>query len=259
LDVLKGKYPNGKGGVNILKHQKSADAVTVPGAARGWEEFYNKHSSGKFSFAELLEPAAKMAEEGFPVAPITSVAWSNGVEQDIKKWVSEEDLKNGNVPLTINGQGPRPGDVMKNPDMARVLRSLGEHGATMGFYNAFPGQAIVDSVQKHGGCMTMDDLTEDLTQCTFPESIYVEYRGLKVHQIPPNGQGIAGLIALSGLNALEESGEIPRSKASRNLTGWKSSQTWHAMIEMMRLGFADARCKFIIVCEQLRLAVSFTV
>ena len=228
-------------------HRKSVDAVTVPGAARGWEEFYNRHSSGKFTFADLLEPAAKLAEEGFPVAPITAVAWSSGVENDIKKWISEEDLKEGNVPLTIDGSGPKPGDVMKNPDMARVLRSLGEQGATKGFYQSFPGQAIVDVVRKLGGCMTMEDLNDDLTKCTFPESIHIEYKGLKVHQIPPNGQGIAGLIALSGLNALEKSNKIPPIEASRTLCGWKSSQTLHAMIEMMRLGFGDARA---FVCDE---------
>lgn len=139
---------------------------------------------------------------------------------------------------------------MRNLDMARVLRSLGAKGATEGFYEAFPGRNIVKAVQKHGGCMAEDDLKECLTQCTFPESIFVEYKGLKLHQIPPNGQGIAGLIALSGLSALEQNGLIPalnEDAVSKDATGWKSSQTWHAMIEMMRLGFADARA---FACDQ---------
>jgi len=246
LDLLKKVLPDGKGGVDANRHRKSVHSITVPGAARGWEDFYARHSSGKFTFAELLEPAAQLAEQGFPVAPITSVAWSNGVEQDIKKWCSKQDA-NSQVPLSIDGRGPLPGEIFKNADMAAVLRSLGENGATKGFYEGFPGQAIVDAVQKHGGHMTMDDLKEEDTQCTFPESISVEYKGLKVHQIPPNGQGIAGLIALSGLNALEESGLIPPCVSNPQGSGWQSPQTWHAMIEMMRLGFADARA---FVCDE---------
>ncbi len=251
LDVIKEKYPNGQGGVDVELHRKSVDAVTVPMAARGWEEFYNRHASGKFTFGELLEPAAKLAEDGFPVGPFTAVSWSAGLERDIKKWIDLDD-ENADVPLSVEGtrRGPRAGEIIKNPDMAKVLRSLGEHGATKGFYESFPGECIVNALQKHGGCIVLDDMKEDLTQCTFPESISVEYKGLKVHQIPPNGQGIAGLIALSGLNALEESGQIPPldgDAAKKDCTGWTSAQTWHAMIEMMRLGFADAR-KF--VCDE---------
>lgn len=230
--------------VDIDAHRKSVHAITVPGAARGWEEFYNRHASGKFTFAELLEPAAQLAENGFPVAPMTAVSWNKGVENDVKKWHGDEEY----IPMTTDGKnGPKPGDIFKNPDMARVLRCLGEFGATKGFYEGVAGKAIVDAVQSHGGLMTMEDMIEEHTQCTFPESISVEYKGLKVHQIPPNGQGIAGLIALSGLKALEDGNHIPAPKCNATGTGWESEQTMHAMIEMMRLGFADAR-KF--VCDQ---------
>jgi len=90
-------------------------------------------------------------------------------------------------------------EIFKNADMAKVLQSLGEHGNTKCFYEAYPGQVIVDIVQKHGGYMTMDDLKEEYTQCTFPDSISVKYKGLRVHQIPPNGQGITGLMRLVDL------------------------------------------------------------
>lgn len=180
------------------------------------------------------------------MAPLTAKFWGDGLE-DVKKWVSEEDKALGKIPLSVNGRAPRPGDLVKNEDMARVLRSLGAHGATKGFYDAFPGRAIVRAVQKHGGCMTMEDLSEERTKSTFPESISVEYKGFRLHQVPPNGQGIAALIALSGLDALEKSHLVPPSLPNLDGTGWKSSQTWHAMIEMMRLGFADARS---YACDQ---------
>lgn len=244
LDLLRQKYPDGKGNVNLDLFRKSVDAVTVPCAAAGWEAFYKRHGSGTMTFGELLEPAAKLAEEGFPVAPLTSQNWSDGVKSDIQKWIKP----NEKVPLTVDGvNGPKPGQIIKNPELARVLRSLGAHGARKGFYESFPGQAIVNAIQKHGGVMTMDDLSEDLTECTFPDSIFVEYKGLKVHQIPPNGQGIAGLIALCGFDALEASGVIPKPERESGNRGWKDTQTYHALLEMMRLGFADARS---YVCDE---------
>lgn len=244
LDALRQKYPNGMGGVHLDQFKKSVDAVTVPCAAAGWEAFYKRHGSKTMTFAELLEPAAILAEEGFPVAPLTSKNWSDGVESDIKKWIKPH----AKVPLTVDGvHGPKPGQIIQNPELARVLRSLGAHGARKGFYESFPGQAIVNAIQKHGGVMTMDDLSEDLTACTFPDSISVEYKGLKVHQIPPNGQGIAGLIALSSFEALESSGAIPKTERESGIGGWKDAQTYHALLEMMRLGFADARS---YVCDE---------
>ena len=212
LDLLREKLPDPEGeyGIDSEAFRKSVFSVTVPGAARGWEDFYHMYASKKFSFLELLEPAAQIAEEGFPVGLITSHCWNEGLEDDIKKWCSPEDIENGNVPLSINGSAPKEGEIMVNKDMARVLRSLGEHGATKGFYESFVGEAIVEAVQKHGGVMTTDDLKEDKTQSTFPEPISVEYRGVKLHQVPPNGQGISGLVALSGLESLERKGLVLR-------------------------------------------------
>eukprot|EP00541_Cyclophora_tenuis_P012975 CAMPEP_0116578646 /NCGR_PEP_ID=MMETSP0397-20121206/21824_1 /TAXON_ID=216820 /ORGANISM="Cyclophora tenuis, Strain ECT3854" /LENGTH=192 /DNA_ID=CAMNT_0004108063 /DNA_START=149 /DNA_END=723 /DNA_ORIENTATION=+ len=68
----------------------SPHSVTVPGAARGWEDTILKFGSGKFSFAEIVEPAAKLAEEGFPVSPITSHHWASGKSQ-LDQWKSKSD------------------------------------------------------------------------------------------------------------------------------------------------------------------------
>ncbi len=247
LDILKEKIPdpNSEYGIDVTKFSKGVFSITVPGAARGWEDFYKAYASKKFTFAQLLEPAAKLAEDGFPVGLVTAQFWE-GWLHDVTKWSTEEEIKKGNVPLTINGRAPKAGEIMVNKDMASVLRSLGKYGATKGFYESFPGKAIVDAIQKHGGVMTNDDLKEKYTQSTFPEPISVEYQGVKLHQVPPNGQGIAGLIALKGLGAIEEKGLISKPEATEDFNGWKSHETWHAMIEMMRLGFGDARA---FVCD----------
>ena len=248
VNVLKENLPdeNNKLGVDTAKFFKSVYAITIPGAARGWEDFYNKYASKKFTFLELLEPGAKLAEDGFVIGPVTAQFWGEGLERDIKKWCSQAEIECGNVPLSINGSAPKAGEIMFNKDMAQVLRSLGEHGATKGFYESFVGDSIVNTVQRHGGVITTDDLKENNTYSTFPEPIFVEYQGVKLHQVPPNGQGIAGLIALSGLGALEKKGIIPKPEAREGFNGWKSHKTWHAMIEMMRLGFGDSRA---FVCD----------
>jgi gamma-glutamyltranspeptidase/glutathione hydrolase len=242
LDVLKNAFPDNHGGVDEEKFQLSALAVTVPGAAKGYEDLLQIHGSGKFSLSELLEPAAKLAEEGFPVAPVTSYHWRSGIAQ-IKNWIPEGE----SIPLTVDGtNGPQPGDIIINTDLAKVLRELGANGATKGFYEGGTGQAIVDAVQKHGGTMTMDDLK--FQKSSFPKPCFAEYRDVKLWQVPPNGQGIAGLIALKGLAHLEETGKVTISPEKIG-----TADAYHAMIEMMRLGFADGRAH---VADEAHMSVS---
>lgn len=230
LDDLKARYPDGSGGIDEEAFRFSAHAVTVPGAALGYEALLAKRGSGKYTLAELLEPAAKLAEDGFPVGPVTSHFWRSGMSQ-IAKWIPEGDT----VPLTVDGrEGPRPGEILRNPDLARVLRELGQKGAAEGFYEGSTGKAIVDVVRKHGGVVTMEDLKRQ--SCSFPKPCSADYRDVTLWQVPPNGQGIAGLIALKGLAHLEEKGIIQIS--TENIG---RADAYHAMIEMMRLGFADGR------------------
>jgi len=142
------------------------------------------------------------------------------------------------------GRSPKVGEVFRNPDIARVLRSLGRDGAKEGFHLGLTGKAIVDAIQKHGGVMKLSDLEAHHT--TFPEAIFAEYRDVKLWQVPPNGQGIAGLIALVGLEALEKKGLVDRISGEKDLLH-SSTITMHASIEMMRLGLSDARA---YVCDQ---------
>jgi gamma-glutamyltranspeptidase / glutathione hydrolase len=233
MQLLKELYPNEAGdGISSDAFQFSANSVTVPGAARGWEDLIQKEGSGRFSLADLLEPAAVLAEEGFPVGPVTSHQWITGMHQ-ITKWISPDDSV---IPMTVDGtHGPKPGQVICNPDMARVLRELGSKGATDGFYNSATGRAIVDAIQKFGGVLELEDLISH--ESLFPTPISADYRGVQLWQVPPNGQGVAALVALSGLQALEESGKCPSMSAANIGT----ADAYHVMIEMMRLGFADAR------------------
>lgn len=208
-------------------------AVTVPGAAACWEDTIAKYGSGKFTLAQLLEPAAALAEEGFPVAPVTAHHWTAGQPQ-IRKWYAKGGEVSSTTPPTPLLTDLQPGTILRNPDMARVLRELGAHGAQAGFYQGRTGQAIVAKVQEHGGCLTQDDLTHHTS--IYPEPIGADFRGVKLWQAPPNGQGVAGLIALESWNALAEAGKLRETCFQFGSADW-----YHSLIEVMRLGFADAQ------------------
>jgi len=249
LEVLQRDFPDKDGSVDSTKFMFSPHAVTVPGAAKGYEDLLQRHGSGNFTLTDLLEPAAKLAEEGFPVAPITSYHWRNGMKQ-IAKWIP------GGTALPLAGidgrEGPLPGEIFKNPNLARIMRELGSRGAADGFYRGTAGKAIVDVVRSHGGIMTQDDLDSHIS--TFPEPISATYRNVQLWQVPPNGQGIAGLIALSGLQYLEEMGKCP--KITPESIG--RADSYHVMIEMMRLGFADAR-KYVTDEKDLSVSLQWLV
>lgn len=216
--------------------RNSALSVTVPGAARGWEDLLQRHGSGQFSLSQLLEPAARLAENGFPVSPITAHHWCAGIPQ-LAQWMDNKDNNKDNkmIPLTIDGvRGPQAGEIMRNPDLARVLRELGNKGSQEGFYTGTTGKAIVQAVQRHGGCLTLEDMANHTS--LFPEPISTEYRNVRLWQVPPNGQGVASLIALAGLQRLEQ-----QNHTSKLLTQPGSADWYHTLMEMMRLGFADAR------------------
>lgn len=215
-------------------HKISPHCVTVPGAALGWQDFWNKFGSGSISFEDLLEPAISLANDGFPLAPVTSHEWASGI-WCVRHWDDILRIKlphrsSISCPFTISNKTPVVGQVFKNPELGNVLRRLGRYGAKEGFYNAFPGKEIVQTLQELGGVMTMEDLNSHVS--TFPDPICAEYRDFKLWQVPPNGQGVAGLVALKGLEALEQSG---------NFNIHDDTELYHAMIEMMRLGFMDAR------------------
>ncbi|KAL9178653.1 hypothetical protein ACHAXT_001991 [Thalassiosira profunda] len=247
LEKVKQFYPSASNAAELeSQFMMSVHSVTVPGAAQGWEDVVQKFGSGRLTLAEILAPAATLAREGFPVSTLTAYRWGQQMDA-ITKWYTAEEIGSGNVEMSVDGRGtaPRPGQLFKNPFMARVLQSLGEYGARDGFYKAFPGKSVVETIRKHGGVMEMDDLSNHAS--TYPEPICVDYRGINLWEVPPNGQGIAGLIALEGLNALEENGLVTTSLYEDEAAHpQQSSEMLHAQIEMMRLGFGDARA---FVCD----------
>jgi len=195
-----------------------AHTVTVPGACAGWCDLIARH--GTLPLAEVLAPAIRLAAYGFPVAPLTAHYWARGVERQLQH-------APGGLALTLNGRAPRPGEIFRNPGLARTFRTLAEGGAPA-YYTGDIARGIVAVVQAAGGVMALEDLAAH--RSTWDAPLSTTYRGVRVWECPPNGQGLATLLALNVLEDFDLAGQDPLGV-----------ERWHLLIEAMRLGFADAR------------------
>ncbi len=195
-----------------------AHTVTVPGAPAGWSDLVETH--GKLELKIILGPAIQLAEEGFPVAPITSYFWERGAKRQLTS------APNGSE-LMINGRAPMAGEEFKNPGLARTFRLLAEQGPGE-FYRGQIAEAIVKVLEAAGGVMTLEDLASHTSTWEMP--ISTTFHDFRVWECPPNGQGLAALLALNIIERFDLS-QYPRFSAAR----------LHLMIESMRLAFADTR------------------
>ncbi|CAE6485640.1 unnamed protein product [Rhizoctonia solani] len=208
--------------------ERDLNSVTVPGAAAAWVDTVAKLGSGKVSFEEVMAPAIRLAEEGVPISELTA-----------NNWARSEDLIKSASPsadsMLINGRAPRPGEVMRLPDLARTFKTLVSEGKK-GFYAGRIAEAIVELIKSKGGVMELSDLAEHDTD--FVEPIKYTYAGeVTLWECPPNGQGITALMALGILEAAEEIGKLkPLLKMEHN-----SVEYLHALIEALRLAFADTQ------------------
>ncbi len=195
----------------------SHHAVTVPGAAQGWEDLLKRH--GTMYFSTVLADAIHYARAGFPVHPVFAANWNRIGGLLYTKPNTENYLPGGKPPVT--------GQIVKLPGLAKTFEALVEGGA-QAFYEGETGRAIVDTLAELGGTMTMDDLKAH--ESTWDEPIKTDYRGITVYECPPNGQGLAALLAMN-------------IASSWNLAemAWDDPKRLHIMVEAMRLAFADAR------------------
>ncbi|NJD59226.1 MAG: gamma-glutamyltransferase [Anaerolineales bacterium] len=191
--------------------------ITVPGACAGWCDLLEHH--GRLPRQTVLSPAIRLAEQGFPVAPITAHHWNSAAPR----------LRNapGGLELTIDGRAPREGEIFRNPGLARTLQAIAE-GGKAAYYQSEIAEAIAHVVQQAGGCLSVEDLAAHSS--TWDSPISTTYHGLRVWECPPNGQGLAALLALNLLEGYDLASLLPLS-----------AQRLHLMIEAMRLAFADTR------------------
>lgn len=198
--------------------------VTVPGAPRAWQDLHDRF--GVLPRESLVAPAVDFAEDGFPVSPLTSGWWRAGAERQLAA------QKHGDE-LLIDGRGPRPGERMRIPTLAESLRVFGRDGAQP-FYTGGIAREIVAILKEAGSVMSESDLSSHRSE--WVEPIEIDYHGVRVLECPPNGQGLAALVALNVLCRLE----LPGSAESRVADDADRARAYHFMIEAMRVGLAEA-------------------
>ncbi len=192
------------------------EAVTVPGAFDGWVTLVEQYGTMKLS--DLLAPAIAYAENGFPVMEKTAEDWQAEVSK-----LRQNSAAAANY--LVDGRAPRAGEIFRQPNLARTLRTLGK-GGREAFYKGEIARAIADYCEKNGGFITLDDLAA--TKADWVEPISTDYRGYTVYEIPPNGQGLTALLALNILEGFD------LAKMSD-----EPSRYYHTLIEAMKLAFAD--------------------
>jgi gamma-glutamyltranspeptidase/glutathione hydrolase len=191
-------------------------SVTVPGAVDGWDKLLQRF--GRKRFPEVLAPAIRLAEEGFPVTEWTAGAWADS-QTNLSK------VKNAASTYLPGGHAPEIGQIFKNPDLAWSLRQIAVHGRDA-FYRGAIAEKILDYSKRMGGTMIAADLSAYASE--WVEPISTTYHGWTVYELPPNGQGIA---ALCMLNLMEQ---FPLSEY-----GAGSALALHVMIEAKKLAYAD--------------------
>jgi gamma-glutamyltranspeptidase/glutathione hydrolase len=189
--------------------------VTVPGALHLWCHVIKKH--GNLEMNDVLAPAIHYARNGFPVSPLIGQSWKKIIEV----------LKNDAARKIYapNGRAPLIGQIMNNRDLANTFERVVEEGSDA-FYTGSVAESIVNTVQEHGGFLTLEDLATHKTEETKP--ISVSYRGVDIFEHPPNGQGFAALAMLN----IMETFDLSKYTAL-------SVERYHLMIEAKKLAYAD--------------------
>ncbi len=194
------------------------DSVTVPGAVSAWMALSTRF--GKLPFADLLAPAIEIAERGYNVPVIVQGKWANAAA--LPEITSQAGFAEAFLP---KGREPHIGELFQFKQAARTLKLIAESKGEA-FYRGEVAEAAAAHAKAHGGAMTAADFAAYQPEWVTP--IARDYRGYTMHEIPPNGQGIAALIALGILEKFD--------MAALPVDGVASQ---HLQIEAMKLAFAD--------------------
>jgi gamma-glutamyltranspeptidase/glutathione hydrolase len=222
-----GRSPAGWTPERYAKHETMPllgwDSVSVPGCVSAWVALSRRY--GKLPFEALFEPAIRYARESYMVSPITAASWAG----QAPKFKSFSEFCWTFLP---KDRAPFPGERFYCPQQAETLEDI---AATKGesFYRGALAERIALASRSDDGAMTQDDLAAH--KCDWTDPISVDYRGYRLHEMPPNGQGIAALIALGILRHFDVAA-LPAD----------SADSLHLQIEAMKLAFADT---WLNVCD----------
>jgi gamma-glutamyltranspeptidase/glutathione hydrolase len=205
--------------------------VTIPGAPGGWRDLHSQF--GALPFEELFTDAIGYAAGGYPVSPTVARRWQDSVDEHARLR-GPEFAEWGRVYTVDGGRAPRAGELWHNPDAARTLRLIADSGAEE-FYRGRIAAGIVAAAEATGGLIDAADLAKHSS--TWVDPIRVLYHGHEVWELPPNGQGIAALLALGILDGVD----LAVTDPDPVIAGAARLRRRHWQIEAMKLGFADAQ------------------
>ena len=225
-DYFKRKH----GAAAVTPPKRGFDSVTVPGAVAGWVAMSERF--GKLPFADLMEPAIEAAERGYLLPPVVQQKWAAATGE----MQSQPGFAQSFLPW---GRAPNVGELFRFKAAGRALRAIAESKGAA-YYGGEIAQAIEKFSAQHGGSLTAKDFEAYRPEWVKP--IGKDYRGYTLHEIPPNGQGIAALIALGILDKFDVAGLAVDGVDSQ-----------HLQIEAMKLAFADV---YKYVAEPASMAVS---
>ena len=194
--------------------------VMVPGAPSAWAELNAK--LGRLPLTEVLSPAITYAREGYPVSPVIARLWHNAYEEFSTELTTEE-YQPWFRAFAPKGRAPLPGEMWNCPDMANTLEEIAATNANS-VYRGRLAEAIDQFSRKTGGFIRSSDLND--YWCSWVDPISTDYRGYRVWEIPPNGNGIVALMALNILQGF-------------SFTERDTVDTIHRQLEAMKLAFVD--------------------
>jgi gamma-glutamyltranspeptidase / glutathione hydrolase len=196
--------------------QRGPLPVSVPGTVDGWFELHGKF--GRLEMDKILAPAIRYAREGHPVAELIAY-YLNRSAPILSRY---PNFKETYMP---DGTMPAKGEIFKNPDLANTYEKIAEGGRDA-FYKGEIARTIDRYMKEQGGFLSYDDLTTHTSEWIDPVS--TNYRGYDVWQLPPNGQGIAGLQILNIMEGYDVAG-----------MEFGSAEYIHYFVEAKKLAFED--------------------
>ena len=206
-------------------------SVSVPGAASGWGKLHERF--GELPLEDDLAPAIKYAREGFPLSQVIAYYWEGNVDafRENSDLIPTDNWKDTYLIEGENGEmrAPNEGEVFRNPDLANTLETIAQNG-TEAFYEGEIARTIADYAERTGGYLRMDDFREH--EANWVDPVSVDYRGVEVFELPPNGQGIAALQMLQILKGYDVAD-----------MGLNSTDYLHVQTEAKKLAFED-RARF---------------
>lgn len=191
-------------------------SVTIPGAIDAWDRLSRDH--GRKPLADCLQAAIHYAEAGYVVHDRVAFDWADTAE------LLAADPHSAAIFLP-GGKPPAAGDLHRQPALAATLRLVAERGRD-GFYTGAVAEALVARLRALGGLHSLDDFAA--TRCDWVAPVSVEYRGYRIHQMPPNNQGLTALVMLNIL-AHEDLARLDPHGSAR----------FHLEIEAARLAYRE--------------------